>query len=241
MIYIEDILLLNFIIDYLLLYTLNNLLKLNTKKIRIILSSLFGTISLILLFTIKNNLFLFITKLIISIIMVLISFKYKNIKKLIKETVYFYILSFFLGGIIFYLKTEEMISYSVIILLIPSIIKIYYKFEENLKETIKTKYKVNIYLNNGNILFLTGYMDSGNTLVEPYSNKKVIIINEKVDEKFFLVPYKTINSESLLKCFVPKRVYIENIGERNDIVVGISNLKMNNFDCLLNYKLMEEI
>ena len=33
-------------------------------------------------------------------------------------------------------------------------------------------------------------MDTGNNLIDPYSNKKVIIINEEVEENFFLIPYQ---------------------------------------------------
>ena len=84
-------------------------------------------------------------------------------------------------------------------------------------------------------------MDSGNSLIDPFSNKKVIIINKDVDEDFYLVPYKTIDSESLIKCFKPRKVYIDGIGERNDVVVGVINKKFNGFNCLLNYKLMEGI
>ena len=81
---------------------------------------------------------------------------------------------------------------------------------------------------------------TGNTLVDPYTNKNVIIINKDIKEKFFLVPFKTIENSSLLKCFKPKKVYIDGIGERNDIVVGVTNKKFNGFNCLLNYNLMEE-
>lgn len=84
-------------------------------------------------------------------------------------------------------------------------------------------------------------MDTGNTLIEPYTNKKVIFINKTIDENYFLVPYKTIDNSSLIKCFKPKKIYIETLGERKDVVVGVLNKKLNNFDCLLNYKLMEDI
>jgi len=92
----------------------------------------------------------------------------------------------------------------------------------------------------GEILRLSGYMDSANTLNEPYSNKKVIIINKEVKENFFLVPYETINNRSFIKCFKPTRVYIEGLGDRKDVVVGIINKKFKGYDCLLNYNLMEE-
>ena len=83
-------------------------------------------------------------------------------------------------------------------------------------------------------------MDTGNNLIDPYTHKKVIIINKNIETEFILVPYKTISDESLLKCFKPKKVYIDGIGERNDILVGIVNKKFIGFNCLLNYKLMED-
>ena len=119
--------------------------------------------------------------------------------------------------------------------------KVYKFFTYNLKNIINYRYRVNIYLNNGKIIYLNGFMDSGNSLIDPFSNKKVIIINKDVDEDFYLVPYKTIDSESLIKCFKPRKVYIDGIGERNDVVVGVINKKFNGFNCLLNYKLMEGI
>ena len=57
-----------------------------------------------------------------------------------------------------------------------------------------TRYKVTIYLNNGKILYLNGFLDTGNSLIDPYHGNKIIIINKKVDENYFFVPYNTINN-----------------------------------------------
>lgn len=238
--YIEKIIFLNFIIDYLILKCLSRLLKINTKKYRIVLGSLFGEITIIYLFINMKNSLLFITKIIIGLIMIYISFGYNNLKTLIKNSIYYYLLSFVLGGFLYYLKIENLIKYKYLLLFIPIFLHIYEYFEYNLKINIKNKYRVNIYLNNGKILYLNGFMDTGNTLIEPFSKRKVIIINKKINEKFYLVPYETVNSSSLMKCFNPKRVYIEGIGDRNDISVGITNIKFKGFDCLLNSKLLEE-
>ena len=116
-----------------------------------------------------------------------------------------------------------------------------YKYVFNdLKVALNTRYRVTIYLNNGQILFLNGFMDTGNNLIDPVTNKKVIIINKNIDEDYMLVPYKTIDNTSLIKCFKPKKVYIDGLGERNDILVGITNKKFLGFNCLLNNCLMEE-
>lgn len=240
MIYIDELIILNFIIDFLILKTTSSILKLNTKTSRLIISSIAGEISLLYLFINFNNIELTLFKLSLGVIMNLISFGYINLKDFIKNLLYFYMFSFLLGGTLYYLKIESLVKYKYYLLLIPIIMNILKKLAYNLKNIIKLRHKVTIYLKNGNILYLNGYMDTGNTLVEPYTNKNVIIINKDIKEKFFLVPFKTIENSSLLKCFKPKKVYIDGIGERNDIVVGVTNKKFNGFNCLLNYNLMEE-
>ena len=199
MVYVDEVILFNFIIDFILLKSLSELLKINTKNTRIVLSSLVGELSIVSLFISINNMILFVFKIILSLIMVLIAFPYIDFKTLIKNTVYFYFINFLLGGFLLYFKNEKIFKYKYFILLVPFIMKICKFFAYNLKNKISLRYKVTIYLNNGKILYLNGYMDTANTLTEPYSNKKVIIINKKIDENYFLVPYKTINSKSLIK------------------------------------------
>ena len=240
MIYIDELIILNFIIDFLILKTTSKILKLNVTTLRIILSSLFGEISLLYLFVNLNNLELTIFKLLIGVIMNLIAFSYNDLKEFIKRLIYFYMFSFFLGGTLYYLKIESLVKYQYYLLLIPIIMNILKYFTYNLKNIISLRHKVTIYLKNGKVLYLNGYMDTGNTLKEPYGNKNVIIINKNINENFFLVPFKTIDNSSLIKCFKPKKVYIDGLGERKDIVVGISNKKFKGFNCLLNYNLMEE-
>lgn len=240
MIYIDELIILNFIIDFLILKTTSKILKLNTTRLKIILSSLFGEISLLYLFINLNNIELTIFKLLIGIIMNLIAFGFNDIKEFVKNLIYFYMFSFFLGGTLYYLKIESLVKYQYYLILIPLIMNILKYFTYNLKNIISLRHKVTIYLKNGKILYLNGYMDTGNTLKDPYSNKNVIIINKEINENYFLVPFKTIDNSSFIKCFKPKKVYIDGLGERNDIVVGISNKKFKGFNCLLNHNLMEE-
>ena len=239
--YIDEFILFNLIIDYIIIKTLISLLKINTKRYKIILSTLLGEISVISLFININEFVFIIFKMINVILMIYVLDGFNDIKTFIKNIVYFYILSFFLGGSLFYLKNESVINYKIVLLLIPIIMNIYKYFSYDLKNILKIKYKVMIYLNNGKILYLNGLMDTGNTLTEPYNNKKVIIINSKnLKENFYYVPYRGVENTSLIKCFNPKKVYIDGLGERNDISVGVINKKFIGFNCLLNYKLMEE-
>lgn len=239
--YLDELLLLNFAIDYCLLSTLSKILKINVTNKKILLGSLVGEISILYLFLNTGNIILWLFKITVSLIMLLVSFGYKDKTFFSNAVLYFYTLSFLLGGILYYFKLEDLlIEYKYYILLIPIFMNIYKYLTYNLKNYYSQIYKVDIYLKSGQILHLIGYMDSGNTLNEPYTNKKVIIINKQLEENYFLVPYETIDNHSLLKCFTPNRVYIEGIGERQDVVVGIINKKFKGYDCLLNYNLMEE-
>ncbi len=240
MIYIDELLILNFIIDYLILSFTSRILKINVKKIKILLACLFGEISIIYLFIRMSNFSLIIFKMFIGLIMILIVFSYEDIKTYIKNVMYFYLFSFLLGGTLYYFKIENLIKYKYLLLLIPLFMKIYDFLINDLKNILTIKHKVTIYLNNGKILFFNGFMDTGNTLIDPLTNKKVIIINKKIEENYFFVPYKTLNDSSLMKCFKPKKVYIDGLGERNDILVGITNKKFIGFNCLLNSCLLEE-
>lgn len=238
MIYIDECILINFFIDYIILKSCSIILKINTTNKRIVLSCLISNISIVLLFLDTNIIINILVKIILGLLMIYISFGKTDI---IKNTIYFYILNFIIGGFLFYFKNEGLLKYKYYLFFIPVLMNIYKYLSYNLKNYFKLKHKVTIYLNNGKVLYLNGYMDSANTLIEPYSNRKVIIINKKINENFYLVPYKTINSISLMKCFNPRSVYIDGLGLRNDISIGIVNRKFKGYDCLLNYKLMEEL
>ena len=233
--YIEELIILNICIDYILLKCLSGLLKLQTTNIRIFLSCLIGLIYLVFDY---NS---FIYKLFIMICMLYISFGFNDIRSFIKNIIYYFIISFFLGGVMYYIQINNLKYYKYFLFLIPIIIHIYEYFEYSLKQYIKSRYKVNIYLNDGNILYLNGFMDTGNNLIEPYGNRRVIIINKLVNENFYYVPYKTISGEHLIKCFNPKRVYIDGIGDVKNISVGIIDKKFDGYNCLLNNLILEDI
>ena len=96
MIYIDELIFLNFVIDYILLSILKSIMKLNTKRIRIVFSCLIGEASIIYLFVNMNNFTLSMFKIILCSIMIFVAYGYTNFKEYIKNIIYFYILS--LGG-----------------------------------------------------------------------------------------------------------------------------------------------
>ena len=97
---------LNFFFDFILLLSVSILLRRNVSIYKIMGGAFIGGISIIFLFIELNNLTLFFYKLIISILMILISFGYKNIKYTFKNILYLYTASIILGGFLYFLNVE---------------------------------------------------------------------------------------------------------------------------------------
>ena len=87
-IYLEYIFIINFLLDFMILYGTKRLLKINKPNKRIIISSLIGSFSTFILLINISNLILFIIKIFLSILMIIISFGLNNIKE---NTFYFYL------------------------------------------------------------------------------------------------------------------------------------------------------
>ena len=108
--YLDLIFLINIWFDFLLLMTTSILLKRNVKFKRIILGSLVGGITIFILFIPFNNVTLFLFKLIVSFLMMVITFSFKNLKYTLSNLSYFYLTSIILGGGMYLLS--DSLSYS---------------------------------------------------------------------------------------------------------------------------------
>ena len=254
-VYIDLILVLNFIIDFLILLTTSIILRRNARIKRIIVSTIVGTLSILVLFIDMSNITLFLYKLILSIILILIAFGYKDIKYFLNNLMYFYTTSVLLGGFLYYLNIQigyqkvgftfidsnAKLNFLVVVIFSLFILYIYSRQIKELKLFYSNRKKVNVYLDD-KIIELNGYVDSGNTLIEPYGGKYVIIAyNKEISDylkvnNYIIVPYKALNHEGIIKCIIPKHVYIDGIGLKDNVVVGISEskIKMDGIDCLLN-------
>lgn len=193
--------------------------------------------------------------------MVIIAYGIKDIKYILTNMLYFYLTSIILGGFLYYLNIEFSyknigmvfyhkgmgINYIFILIASPIILYVYSKQMKKIKETNTYNYNVDVYIEN-KMIELHAFMDTGNTLLDPYKKRKVIITNSKklkqsVKEKnFLLVPYESVNTSGLLKCVKVDKVYIEGLGIREDILIGLTDekFKYDGIDCILNYLLLEE-
>lgn len=248
-IYIDLLIIINFLFDFLLLLTINVALKRYSKIYKLILASLFGELTLLSLFIPISSVVFTILKIIMGVIMVFIAFGYKNIKYTLYNVIYLYMISIILGGFIYYLNTEfKNINYLIILLISPIILYVFIKSIKELKKIKNYYYQVKIIFKDDYELNLTGFLDTGNKLIDPITNKPIILINKKkIKESIHIrspmyVPYNALNHHGLLECIKPKYIMIHD-KKLTNYLIGLSedSFKLNGIDCLLNYKILEDI
>ncbi len=248
----------NFFFDFILLLSVSILLKRNIKIKYLLLGSLIGSISMFMLFLSINRFELIIFKIIVSILMIITSFGYNNIKYTIKNIIYLYLLSIILGGFLYMINNSfdyhnglvlynEGISINIIFIIIVTPILLYINIKNiHISKKYNLYYRVLIYINN-NVIETTAYLDTGNNLVSPYTFRPVILLKNKSpvfdDLKYTIIPYNTIDNVGYIKGYKPDKVYIEGIGECYKVIVGLIDMDicMDGVDCILNTKILEEI
>lgn len=224
--YIDLFFIFNVIMDYIIIMSTNILLKRRTNHIRMILSSLIGGISSLVLFTSLNKI---VIEIVSIVIMVLISFGYKGIRYLINNILYMYVLSTLLGGIIYLfnikVSNSMFLTYLIIIVISIEIMLLYIKENKKMRSIYNNYYKVDIYFKDREKLSLIGFVDTGNNLYDPYKKRPVIIVHNKYikEDKYILVPYHTINGNGLLKCIKPDIIFIDGIGYKGNVLIGFSD------------------
>jgi len=247
-VYLDLVFLINFIMDFYILSSVKFLLRLNTKIIRILLGTIIGSFSFILLFFEINVLVLNIIKVIISILMVLITF---GKSEFFNKLFYLYIVSIVLGGTLYlindsfgyeldsfiFINNGYNINLITLLSISPLILYLYVKEHLNYKKKINIKYDVIIKFKNHKINVI-GFLDTGNKLIDPYFKRPIILLNQKYinikNQKIIYVPFTSLNNDGLLKCVIPEYILVNN-KKYKDVLIGVSeNLK---YDCILNERL----
>lgn len=248
-IYIDVVLFINFSFDLLILLTTSVVLKRNAKFYKLLLGAFVGSLSILFLFIKITNLQLFLLKIFISLLMLLISFGYKNIKYFLKNMLFLYTISIILGGFLYFLSITFSykntglvfyfkglsINYIFLFILSPIILYIYIKETKLFKQIHNNIYKVKLEIEN-KTYELNGFMDTGNNLIDPYFYKPIILINKKINsKKNIIVPCSVILGQGTLKCVKGKLIYKN---RTYDVYVGTSfKIDIDGVDCLLNNKL----
>ena len=260
-IYIDIVLLLNFGFDLILLLSVGIILRRKTNIRKILTGSLIGSLTVLALFINMNSLLLFLLKIIISIIMLIITFDYKDIYYTLKNLFYLYTSSIILGGCLYLININFSykhtglvfyhngisINFYIMLIISPIIVWTYIKQSLDLKNNYSNYYNIDIYLKGGEIIKTTAFLDTGNKLIDPYKKRPIILLNKELlnhnyqNKNIILVPYNSLNHHSLLKCIIPDKIFIKGIGYRNNFLIGIADekIQIEGIECIISSKLIE--
>lgn len=229
-IYLDILIMLNFIINYCFIKLIYILFNEKVSKIRIIISSI---VSIILLLSFLFDYIIFnVIKIFGGLLLIFIAFKYTNRKRFVIMTCLYYILQFSFIGIlsIFNIKGCSVLLF---LLLICLLVLIYSK--KNILYNNKT-YKIIIEFNERTII-LDGFLDTGN--MATYNEYPIVFIDKKYfsnDLKIFNVStIKTVNGHQIINCYKPKEFYVIDNNKKisKDVLISFSSFD-NNISCLLN-------
>lgn len=212
-IYVDLVLLTNFILDFFLLACVWKFQKKETKLYRLFFASFLGALSVLFLFLPLTKLSLFCLKVLTSFMMVYVSFPFFDVDEFLKDVICLYIFSVFLGGSLSLLTSftfeydglillSNSIPFSLLFILCVSPIFLGWLLQYFQKE----KYLHNFSRCLEVILFgkkyrFRAYIDTGNQLC--YFGHSVILLY--IPKFYFLpqfyIPYESISGKGVLKAY----------------------------------------
>lgn len=176
-IYIDILFLINFIMDFIILYFTNKIfIKKDIPIKKIIFAAIVGALGVCcLIFIDVNKILKFIfTYIIINLFMIKIAFNPKTLISSLKYVIFVYIITFIVGGILNISYNNNSLYRLIILILITLIVlKVLEKLINNINIPFKKFYKIKIIYESKKV-YANGLMDTGNFL-ETASNKPIII------------------------------------------------------------------
>lgn len=246
-IYLDIILFENLCMNYIILFATGIVMKRNIKHTKIIIASLIGSVYAIIIYLnitkLASNI---IMKIILSIIMVWLSFAEPKFKILLRDVLMFYLISFVFGGcsfaLIYFISPENVkINNGVLVGLYPIkvtllagvvafiIIQIAFRITKNKLSTTDMMCVVEVEINNRKKRIKT-LVDSGNMLKDPINGYPVIVVEENAIEdilpKELIKAVKSVQGgeiSGLENEFISKirLIPFASLGKQNGMLVGI--------------------
>ena len=256
-IYLDVIFLENMVINYIILYATGVILKERIKQSRLIMGSTIGAIYSIIYYLFKLKIYSgLLIKIILSIVIIYVSFNSNNLKDLLKKILLFYLASFVFGGaviaIIYMVNSQNVTiqngvlvgNYTIKTILI-GIVVAYFTIIIAFK-LIKTKIlkkdlicDISIMINNKEIK-TKALIDTGNFLKDPITQIPVIVIEHTLlydvlpkeilnnIEKILGGDFSKISNEIKDKYFSKLKVIpFSSRGKSNGMLLGIIGENLN--------------
>ena len=251
-VYADVLFLVNFVINYLLMYITMLLSKSHSRMLRLPLSSAIGALYSVCMFIPGATILgLFVSKAVLSVVMVYIAFGGVNIKSFFKQLCFFYLVSLICAGVVTALcsmNSNFIISKGPVIYIntgtLPIVVAacISY-FVIRITFGIYRKISMRDYLSmviykDGKAVNITVLVDTGNLLIDPVGGGPVIVAEQKVLSGIVgvgdlyqkckkipdmrLIPIKTVGCENgLLVGFKPDKICCKT-PVRQDAIIAVS-------------------
>ena len=258
-VYLDIILIENICMNYIILLATGLIVKSKISYLKILLSSLLGSIYAICSYTTKLEIYsTIIMKVLLSIAMIYLAFNSKNIKQIVKQLIIFYLTSFAFGGcafaFLYFIKPQNILikngvyigTYPIKIAILGGIvgfiiINISFRIIKGKLSKKSMFCDIEVYLDNKETN-VHALVDTGNLLKEPITGNSVIVIEK--EKLYGLIPneildnveeimYKNKNLENLDNNFLSKLRLIpfSSLGAPNGMLIGIKVDKVNiNFE-----------
>lgn len=245
-IYLDIVFFENLILNYIIILSTAIISKSHIYLGRIIIASSIGGIFAILNYIANLNLLTsFVLKILISILIIIIAFRNYNYNSIIKQLIFFYLVSFTFGGIAFMLlffidphkiimkgnyfvgtyPIKVTILSAVIGFIIINIVTQLIKARLNKKSMI---YELEIFYE-GKSKKIKTMLDTGNLLKEPISNADVIIVEKEsligvLDEDIIKNISQILNGKwidnSSIHSYKFKLIPFTSLGNENGLLIG---------------------
>lgn len=259
-VYVDILIILNTIVNYFLLLAVQKLIRSHQKRWRILIGAIIGGISSLLLFVEYLGVVMTSLKILTAILMIIITFGIKPIKRLVKSIFLLFAISFLFGGLMFAIYIffdKDILIYSngivyfdvdltfLIVCTVLSYLVITLISKITDKKAPKSKERYVTVENAGKTISCTALVDTGNNLREPFSNLPVVMLDKNLFQKLFteekirLIPVSTVNGESLIKAFRPNKITIDNFST-DKVYIGESISSLDEYKMILNINLERE-
>lgn len=208
-IYLDVILLENLCMNYIILFATGLIHKVKIKAWKLFVASLIGGIYSILSFAPVLKIYTnFLFKVILSVVMVYISFHPQNVKQLFKELIIFYLVSFAFGGcafaLLYFIRPQDILArngvltgtYPIKIALLGGIVgfvivNIAFKVVKGKLSKKDMFCNISIFIN-GKEKEIKAFIDTGNLLKDPISGIPVIVV--EVSELEEMIPKEIVEN-----------------------------------------------
>jgi len=237
-VYIDLLILENFIINCFLLKIIASTVRVKVKWRLLLVAGFIGSLYVIvLLYPPVAFLNILPIKLLIAFLMIVITFKKRDKNFILKTSIVFIVYSMVLSGVCSFFQYSSVTGFTykkliVSIILVYIIIErlvVYIKERKSLTELI---YKIDIVLNK-NLITLNGFLDTGNELREPVTNMPVILVNGEILKNLntetcleLSIPYKVFNGETgILTAFKPDYIIVHMGNQiiKREVFIAVNN------------------